>query len=65
MLIVGRGAIRLRYDPVIVTGDPQRIPVQVEPINWYWRVAPGQMGEVQVAQRLLDPEGNEVQQGRC
>jgi len=62
MLIVGRGAIRLRYDPVIVTGDPQRIPVQVEPITGIGEIAPGQMGEVQVAQRLLDPEGNEVQQ---
>ena len=36
--------------------------MQVEPITGIGEVAPGQMGEVQVAQRLLDPEGNEVQQ---
>jgi len=62
MLIVGRGAIRLRYDPVLVEGEPERIAVQVEPIVGIGEVAPGQMGEVQVGQRLLDPEGNEVQQ---
>ena len=62
MLIVGRGAIRMRYDPVLVEGEPERIPVQVEPIVGIGEVAPGQMGEVQVGQRLLDPEGNEVQQ---
>ena len=62
MLIVGRGAIRLRYDPVLVTGEPERIPVRVEPITGIGEVAPGQMGEVQVAQRLLDPDGNEVEQ---
>tara|TARA_B110000285_G_scaffold185199_1_gene210012 strand:+ start:820 stop:2790 length:1971 start_codon:yes stop_codon:yes gene_type:complete len=62
MLIVGRGAIRMRYDPVLVEGEPERIAVQVEPIVGIGEVAPGQMGEVQVGQRLLDPEGNEVQQ---
>ena len=62
MLIVGRGAVRLRYDPVLVTGDPQRIPINIEPITGIGEVAPGQMGEVQVAQRLLDPEGNEIEQ---
>ena len=62
MLIVGRGAMRLRYDPVLVTGEPERIPVTVEPITGIGEVAPGQMGEVQVAQRLLDPDGNEVDQ---
>ena len=58
MLIVGRGAIRLRYDPVLVTGEPERIPIRIEPITGIGEVAPGQMGEVQVAQRLLDPDGN-------
>jgi hypothetical protein len=60
MLIVGRGVLRLRYDPVLVQGEPERIVINVEPIVGIGEVAPGQMGEVQVGQRLLDPEGNEI-----
>ena len=33
MLIVGRGTVRMRYEPVIIEGDEQRIPIEAQPIG--------------------------------
>ena len=64
MLIVGRGVIRLVYEPVVIEGDPEVLPVRVAPITGVGEVAPGQLGEVQIGQRFVDAEGNEVEQSQ-
>ena len=33
MLITGRGVVRMRYDPVIIEGEPKRIDIQQQPIG--------------------------------
>tara|TARA_R110000822_G_scaffold154454_3_gene294088 strand:- start:5703 stop:7646 length:1944 start_codon:yes stop_codon:yes gene_type:complete len=33
MLIVGRGTVRMRYEPVIIESEPQRIEVEAQPIG--------------------------------
>ena len=32
-LIVGRGVLRVTYEPVVVEGDPEMIPVRQQPIT--------------------------------
>lgn len=60
MLIVGRGVMRMVYEPLLIEGDPERIPLQVNNVMGVGEVAPGQMGEVPVGQSFIDPEGNTV-----
>jgi len=59
-LIVGRGVMRMVYEPLLVEGDPEQIPLQVNNVMGIGEVAPGQMGEVPVGQSFLDPDGNPV-----
>jgi len=60
MLIVGRGVMRMVYEPLLVEGDPEQIPLQVNNVMGIGEVAPGQMGEVPVGQSFVDPDGNVV-----
>tara|TARA_A100000171_G_scaffold25913_1_gene24136 strand:- start:8870 stop:10846 length:1977 start_codon:yes stop_codon:yes gene_type:complete len=60
MLIVGRGVLRMVYEPLLVEGEPERIPVTVNAVTGMGEVAPGQLGDVQVGQSFVDPDGNPV-----
>ncbi len=33
MLITGRGVVRMRYDPVVIEGEPKRIDIEQQPIG--------------------------------
>ncbi len=45
---------------MLVEGDPEQIPLQVNNVMGIGEVAPGQMGEVPVGQSFVDPDGNVV-----
>lgn len=62
-LIVGRGVLRVTYEPVVVEGDPEMIPVRQQPITGIGEVAPGQIGDVQIGSAFVDAEGNQVDAG--
>ena len=62
MLIVGRGVMRMTYEPLLVEGEPERIPVQVNRIMGMGEVAPGQMGEVPIGQAFIGADGSEIDQ---
>ena len=62
-LIVGRGVLRLTYEPVVVEGDPEMIPVRQQPITGIGEVAPGQIGDVPIGSAFVDAEGNQVDAG--
>jgi hypothetical protein len=62
-LIVGRGVLRVTYEPVVVEGDPEMIPVRQQPISGIGEVAPGQIGDVQIGSAFVDAEGNQVDAG--
>ena len=62
MLIVGRGVMRMVYEPLLVEGDPERIPLQVNNVMGIGEVAPGQMGDVPIGQSFVDGDGNPVDQ---
>ena len=62
-LIVGRGVLRVTYEPVVVEGDPEMIPVRQQPISGIGEVAPGQIGDVPIGSAFVDAEGNQVDAG--
>ena len=62
-LIVGRGVLRVTYEPVVVEGDPEMIPVRQQPITGIGEVAPGQIGDVPIGSAFVDAEGNQVDAG--
>ena len=62
-LIVGRGVLRVTYEPVVVAGDPEMIPVRQQPITGIGEVAPGQIGDVPIGSAFVDAEGNQVDAG--
>ena len=62
-LIVGRGVLRVTYEPVVVEGDPEMIPVRQQAITGIGEVAPGQIGDVPIGSAFVDAEGNQVDAG--
>ena len=62
-LIVGRGVLRVTYEPVVVEGDPEMIPVRQQPISGIGEVAPGQIGDVPIGSAFVNAEGNQVDAG--
>ena len=62
-LIVGRGVLRVTYEPVVVEGDPEMMPVRQQPITGIGEVAPGQIGDVPIGSAFVDAEGNQVDAG--
>ena len=62
-LIVGRGVLRVTYEPVVVEGDPEMIPVRQQPISGIGEVAPGQIGDVPIGSAFVDAEGSQVDAG--
>jgi len=54
--------MRMVYEPLLLEGDPEQIPVQANNVMGIGEVAPGQMGEVPIGQAFVDADGNEVDQ---
>jgi hypothetical protein len=62
MLIVGRGVMRMVYEPLLVEGGPERIPLRVNSVQGMGEVGMGQVGEVPIGQAFVDMDGNDVDQ---
>ena len=62
MLIVGRGVMRMVYEPLLVEGGPERIPLRVNSVQGIGEVGMGQVGTVDIGQAFVDMDGNAVDQ---
>ena len=61
MLLVGRGVLRMRYEPIVVTGDAERITIKRQSIMGMGAKDDGSFGEVEIGQKFNDPDGNEIE----
>ena len=60
MLIVGRGILRMRYEPVVVSGEVEKIRVRQQPITGIGGTPQGTLAEITIDRKFLDEQGNEV-----
>ena len=63
MLIVGRGVVRMRYDPIIVSGELERVNVTEKAIRGIGGNEIGGIAEIEIGKQYFDQNGGEIDPG--